>query len=601
MRGEFPPLSAPMAESQPNSPGRPEPILVIGHKNPDTDAICSAVGYAEFLREARGLDTVAACCGGINPRTEWVLEYAGVEPPRLVMDVRPTAGSICRRDVVRAHPDESFLMVYNRMKRAGVRSIPLVDDRQRVTGLPTVTDLLQLLMHSIESGARQSGDARRVRTSLLNMAEAMSSAVETNENPRIERDYVLMVAASSEDLLKARLGHYPPESLVVVVGDRPNIHRIIIDLPVKAVVLTGGARLSVEDREKALDNEVAVIYFPGDTASAVQLIRCSPRVGSATASDFRSVPAKALVSSLVHDVQESRQFIFPVLCENEGTLLGVFSKSDLLDPPRTPLVLVDHNEFSQAVTGADEAEIIEVIDHHRLGGNLVSREPIRFINEPVGSTSTIVARNFRDAGIHPQKGTAICLCAGMISDTLNLTSPTTTDIDREILVWLGEVAGIDLDDFAARFFAAGSMLRSAPADKLINADRKEYKEHGWRISISQIEEVALDGFMARRAELEDYLDHLRCERELDHACLLVTDITRLFSLLLVSGNESISRLIDYPRQFDGVFRLDGVVSRKKQFFPYISRVLARASRNRPPETATTGDDSGRINGKEANG
>jgi len=564
----------------PAPPFSPPPILVIGHKNPDTDAICSAIGYAEFLR-ATGRDAVAACCGGMNARTEWVLQRAGVEPPRLVMDVRPTAETICRREVIRAHPDETFLTVYQRMKEAGVRSIPLVDDDGRVVGVPGERDLLALLMHSVEASGRDALEARRVRTSLANISAALRTPGLTGTADSREQDFLLTVAASSGEMFAERLPVYDPSQLVVVVGDRPDIHRISIEHPVRALVVTGGARLSPDLRATAARNAVAVIEYSGDTASAVQLIRCSPRVGAAPGGPFQTVPAKSLVSHLIHDIQESSQTLFPVVTDEEGHLLGVFSKSDLLDPPRTPLVLVDHNEFSQAVTGADEAEILEVIDHHRLGGNLQSREPIRFINEPVGSTSTIVARGFRQAGLEPEKGTALCLCAGLISDTLHLTSPTTTAIDRETLDWLADVAEIDLESFAKDFFAAGSMLRSAEAARIIGMDRKEYEEHGWKVSISQVEEVALDGFADRCAELRASLEELRDQRGLDHASLLVTDITRLFSLLLVAGDPRISAAIDYPRESDSAFRLEGVVSRKKQFFLYLSRILAKARRALP--------------------
>ena len=261
-----------------------------------------------------------------------------------------------------------------------------------------------------------------------------------------------------------------------------------------------------------------------------------------------------------------------------GTLIGVFSKSDLIDPPRQRLVLVDHNEFSQAVTGADEAEIMEVIDHHRLSGNLVSREPVRFVNEPVGSTCTIVARSFRQLGLAPTRGTAVCLCGGMISDTLNLTSPTTTKVDREMLPWLAGLAGLELEAFTRGFFEAGSMLKSWPADRMIGLDRKEFQEHGWKISISQIEETALEEFPRRQADLQAALEVMRRERGLDYAAVIVTDIRSHYSLLLVAGDEAITKGIDYPHDKSGAFRLEGVVSRKKQFFPYISRVLAKVRR-----------------------
>lgn len=555
------------------------PVLVIGHKNPDTDAICSAIGYAEFLRLTGMKNAVAACCGGLNPRTQWVLAKAGQEPPVLVMDVRPTALGICRREVVTANEDETFLDVYHRMKEADLRSVPVLDNHGKVIGMPTLNDLMELLMHSTESRVASPDEARRVRTTLANIAATLDANVLTGRDLDEELDFILTVAASSESLFAERLLRYPADRLMLIVGDRPVVLDLAISRGIRAIVLTGNFTPPDDMLGRAAAAGVTILSYPFDTASAVQLVRCSRPIGGAVSRDFLSIPTTALVSSLPAMVHDTHQALFPVLAEEDGALIGVFSKSDLIDPPLQRLVLVDHNEFSQAVTGANEADIIEVIDHHRLSGNLVSREPIRFINEPVGSTSTIVARAYRQCGLVPSNPVAICLCGGMISDTLNLTSPTTTHTDRETLCWLAEIAGVDLEAFTREFFAAGSMLHSWPADKMIGLDRKEFNEHGWSISISQIEETVLDEFPRRQQDLQAALDQLRQERSLDYAAVIITDIRKHYSLLLVSGAEAITIGIDYPREKSGAFRLDGVVSRKKQFFPYISRVLAKARRN----------------------
>jgi manganese-dependent inorganic pyrophosphatase len=433
-------------------------------------------------------------------------------------------------------------------------------------------------MHAADSREASPDLARQLTTSLANVASTLAAEVLAGFDLERHQEFTVTVSASSEALVAERLHRFPKEHLMVVVGDRPSVHEKAIERGVRAMIVTGATPPPPEVVERARAAGVSLLHYPYDTASAVQLLRCSRSVAAAVPRRFLSIPANTLASSLPALVQDVHQTLFPVICDEDGSLLGVFSKSDLIDPPRQKLVLVDHNEFSQAVTGADEAEILEVIDHHRLSGNLVSREPIRFINDPVGSTSTIVARAFRQNGWEPEPATALCLCAGMISDTLNLTSPTTTDTDREILPWLAGIAGVDADAFASGFFASGSMLRSAPADKIIGLDRKEYLEHGWHVSISQIEEASLDDFRRRRRELGETLDALCEDRDLDCAALLVTDIRNLYSLLLVSGEQAIVREIDYPREKGGAFRLDGVVSRKKQFFPYMSRVLAKARR-----------------------
>ncbi len=549
-----------------------QPVYVIGHKNPDTDAICSALGYAELLRLTVYPDAEAACCGGLNQRTNWVLQRAGLEPPKLMMDLRPTMELICRRDVVKARLEETFLDVWQRMERAGVRSIPVVDDEDRVIGLASAQELLKLLVHNVDDKAQ----ARHVRTTLANIARTLEGNIDAGERLDVEQDFILTVSASSEDTVNARFREFAPDDLIVVVGDRPEVQAHAIDYKVRALVLTGGAHLSEELQGRARVQGCTVISANHDTASTTQLIRCSRRIAGSVDRDVKTYGTRVHLEHVRREIQHSGQPLFPVVREETGKLMGVFSKSDLLDPPRQRIVLVDHNELSQAVPGADDASILEVIDHHRLSGNLTSREPMRFINEPVGSTSTIVARLYQMQNQRPSPGVALCLCAGIISDTLKLTSPTTRNMDKDMLAWLAGQAGIVVEDFAREFFAAGSLLRSAPAEVMLNTDRKEFKEHGWHISISQIEELGLDDFPRRKEELQGALERLCVEKGVDFACLIVTDISRHYSLLLTAGDANVIDEIDYPPLGINIFEMDGVVSRKKQFFPFISRVLSRA-------------------------
>ncbi len=550
-----------------------QPVYVIGHLNPDTDAICSAIGYAELLRLTRYPDAVAACCGGLNQRTEWVLRLAGIEPPHLLMDIHPNTATICREDVIKARADETFLDVYQRMDRAGTRCIPVVDDAGAVIGLASVQDLLKLLVHNVDDKAQ----ARRVRTTLANISRTLEGHIDCGTRLDTEQEFVLTVSASSEATVDNRLHEFLPDDLVVVVGDRPEVHRLALEAKVRALILTNSAHLRPDLQEIARAQGCTVISCDHDTASTTQLIRCSRRIAEAVDRDVKSYGARVHLHNIRNEILHSPQPLFPVVREEDGKLIGVFSKSDLLDPPRQRLVLVDHNELSQAVPGARDAAILEVIDHHRLGGDLVSREPIRFINEPVGSTSTIVARLYQMQGERPSSSVALCLCAGIVSDTLKLTSPTARTMDREMLAWLAGLAGIVVDDFARDFFAAGSLLRAAPAATILNTDRKEFTEHGWRISISQIEELGLDDLPARTAELQAALENLRIAEDCGYACLIVTDITRHYSVLLTAGSSAVTEEIDYPSLGPGIFEMDGIVSRKKQFFPFISRVLSRAS------------------------
>jgi len=408
------------------------------------------------------------------------------------------------------------------------------------------------------------------------MVEALAAErAGTAEASRQVEDLLLVIAGSSLETTRDRAMRFDPRKVVVLVGDRPEIHELAIKLGARCLVITGGFSLDANLEAIAREKKIGVILSPHDTATTAQLIRFSRPVGEALSQEFLSFGTKTLVREILPAVASSHQPLFPVIDETTRQLVGVFSKSDLIDVPRTKLVLVDHNEFAQAVTGADEAEILEVIDHHRLSGNLRTKEPIRFINEPVGSTSTIVALMYRMRGLVPDKATAVCLCAGLISDTLHLTSPTTTNTDKDILGWLAGIAGIDRDQFVKDFFAAGSMLKECAPTAAIESDRKEFTENGWRISISQIEEIGLDEFWKREDELLAALEQVRKARDLHFSCLMVTDITEHNSVLLVTGNQRVIEGIEYPELRPHLHHMPGVVSRKKQLFPYLGRVVSK--------------------------
>lgn len=549
-----------------------DPIYVIGHRNPDTDAICSAIGYAAYLRAVRSEPVVAACCGEINARTSWVLKQAGVEPPKLLLDVRPTAVSVCRRDVLTAAPSDTFLAVYRKMVEHNFRSIPIVDQEGRLLGMPTIQEMAQLFL---PTNSTHGAANRVVRTCINNIVTALGAKIHGDAaNTDAVEDLILVVAASSVETTRERARQFPPHHMAILTGDRPEIHALAIELQARCLVITGGFMPGDSLLAQAAEKGVTVITAPQDTASTSQIIRFSRPIGEALNYEFLSFTTRTPLREIMHTVHDSHQPLFPVVDEDTRRLEGVFSKSDLIEVPRTKLVLVDHNEFSQAVAGADEAEILEVLDHHRLSGNLRTREPIRFLNEPVGSTSTIVGIMHRMRGMTPDKATAICLCAGLISDTLNLTSPTTTNTDREILAWLAEVGGINAAQFVKDFFAAGSLLREATADRAIEGDRKVFEENGWRISISQIEEVGLDEFWKQQATLQAALTSLCQAHKLHFACLMVTDITAHHSVLLVAGDRRVTAAIDYHEHSPKVYDMPGVVSRKKQLFPYLSNLVA---------------------------
>jgi manganese-dependent inorganic pyrophosphatase len=546
--------------------------FVFGHRNPDTDAICSAIAYADLLQQTTRPDAVAACCGPPNKRTEYVLARAGLATPRIVMDVRPSAEDLCRRDIVTASFGDSFHDAYQRMQAADLRAIPVIDDRRRVVGVLSVLHLMDLFF-------KDEGDPlklRTVTTCLQKIHDVLGGSFQHVIEPQQRDELLVMVGAMSAEGFTDRMHRFPADRLIVVCGDRPTIQLPAIEHGVRALVLTGGFSLSSGLIELAKIRNVSVILSPVDTLNTALRIKSSQFIDPVVDTEFVTVSGKASVVEARGIVERSPQPVFPVVSD-DGELVGLSFKSDLINPPKPRLVLVDHNELGQAVSGAEEAEIVEVLDHHRLGGGLKSTQPIRFINEPVGSTCTLVARQFRAAGIMPRPGIALCMASGIISDTLFLRSPTTTDTDREILSWLRAICVIDLDQYAREFFEIGSALRSSKPAEVIGEDCKEFTEHGVRFSISQIEETGFDLFWERKDELRSALEDFAVRHKFDFSALLVTDVVSNGSLLLLSEESEAWEEINYPRLDRSLYSLKNVVSRKKQLLPLLSQLIATAN------------------------
>ncbi|MDB4272982.1 putative manganese-dependent inorganic diphosphatase [bacterium] len=550
------------------------PWYVIGHRNPDADAICAAMGHAAYLRAMGDEGVEAARCGEVPPRVKIVLEKAGLEAPKLIDDVRPTAGSISRKNVVSVRQDDTFLMAYRMMVDHSVRSVPVVNNGGEVCGLLHFLDLLQLLLPPATDGR----NVKLLHASLENISATLGAGCECGASPSSdEEDLIMMVGASSQNTVEKRLKAAKEEGNVgqylVICGDRPFVHQQAYDYGARALLVTGGYQPDAELAQKAKEAGMIILCSPHDTATTVKLALCARKVRNILSDDFISLPANEVAERFAKKITDSSQDLFPVVEPGTKRLSGVFSKSDLVNPPRVRLSLVDHNEFSQAVMGVEDAQIIEIIDHHRLSGDLISRDPVRFINEPVGSSSTIVARRFREKGLEPDAATALLLCAGLVSDTLNLTSPTTTVIDRDLLAWLAGLAGVNPDQFAEDFFASGSLLINADAKAIVGTDRKEFSEDGVILSLAQVEETSLKGLSERKEELIAELSRLRDQHGYGLCAVLVTDITRHHSVLLAVGQEAILIKLPFDRTGDNEFAAPAIVSRKKQLFPAVCEAL----------------------------
>jgi manganese-dependent inorganic pyrophosphatase len=544
-------------------------VLVIGHRNPDTDAVCSAIAYAEFKRRTGLPIAEAARCGDTNDRIDFVLQTFGMPSPRFVADVSPKVRDVMSTDLVCIAPETTAAEAIQLIEETGIRVLPVLDNEGRCCGLLSLLKLSQFLFPAV----KQQSDSRRVLSSLKNLARILGGDLLWGSTVDQEEDLILMIGAMGLESFAKRLTEYPIKKLAVVVGDRWDIQNIAIREGVRVLIVTGGFALESKTLEAASRNQVAVILSPHDTATTVALCRACIAARHTLNERFLAFREDQPLAEARLLASESSLLAFPVL-DPQGRTLGMLSKSDLLKKVDRKLILVDHNELSQAVHGAASVEILEIIDHHRIDA-IQTSQPIHFRNEPVGSTCTIVADCFFQYGIPVEPPLAGVMLAGLVSDTLNLTSPTTTRRDHEVLARLEAISGIQARDFTERLFASGSVLISRTADQAITTDCKEYREGQTVFSVAQIEEVGFEQFWKRKEPLQEALDQYRTKKGYSFSTLLVTDVASQSSLLLVSGGAPILSIIDYPRLEPGVFELGNVVSRKKQLLPYFAHCLQR--------------------------
>jgi len=544
-------------------------VLVIGHRNPDTDAICSAIGYAEFKRRTGMIEAVAARCGDTNDRIDFVLKTFGVPAPRFVADVSPKVRDVMQPEVLSVTPGSTAAEALALMDEHDIRILPVLDSHRSCRGLLSLFKLSKFLFPA----AKRLIDSRRVLSSLENLSRTLGGKLLAAQDAEAEEDLVMMIGAMSVESFAERLENYPREKLAVVVGDRWDIQNLAIREGVRVLIVTGGLEVEPKTLESAKKRGVSLISSPHDTATTAALCRSAVAVRHMLNEDFLSMPEDASLVTVRAAAAASGFAAFPVV-DAKGRTVGVMSKTDLLKTVQRRLILVDHNELSQAVLGADQVEIVEIIDHHRIG-TLTTQQPILFRNEPVGSTSTIVADCFFRHAVAMPREIAGLLLAGLVADTLNLTSPTTTARDAEVLSKLEKIAEVNAREFTEKLFASGSLLTLKPAPQAVTTDCKEYREDGATFSVAQIEEIGFDQFAKRKDELLAALTEYQRHHNYLFSALMVTDVTRQCSMLLVAGAKRFVDRIDYPKVEPGIFELREVVSRKKQLLPYLTHCMQR--------------------------
>ena len=547
-----------------------DPTYIIGHKNPDADAICSAIAYAA-LKEQRGeRGYVAARCGNSNARIDTILERFRQPLPVYLSDVSPRVRDLMAADVVSVSTQASCAEALELIDSHDVRLLPVVDERRRVVGTLSVSHLGGIFLPR----ASEPRLMRQVTTSLANIARALKARVlHTVDDQKTQQLYVRLGTMDIRSFWKiSERENIPAAQSIIIVGDRRDVQQRAIEIGVRAIVITSNLPADDDILQQARARGVGLIVSPYDSATTAWVVRTASTIERVVETTFTSVHPDTRIAEIHRKIATQNVAAFIVL-DDDGMLVGVLSRGDILKPVKTRLVLVDHNEMTQAVSGADQVTITEIIDHHRIG-SLSTQQPILFINEPVGSTCTIVADLFRRERLTPTPDLAGIMMSGIVSDTLNLQSPTSTGKDRAMLEWLATVAQVDARQLAETIFSSGSVILASPPEKVIRSDHKIYDEDGVRFSVSQVEELGFGNFWRHAKDIARALQELRDEERLAFACLLVTDINTQNSLLLMKGDAALIQRISYPHvEKDEIFDLPGIVSRKKQLIPYLGSIL----------------------------
>jgi manganese-dependent inorganic pyrophosphatase len=545
--------------------------IVIGHRNPDMDSICSALGYAR-LKQLLGVpDVVAGRAGNTNARIDYVLEKFGVEAPVFFSDVSPRVSDVMQRNVISVHADSAIYDAILLIEQKQLRGLPVIDEQNRCLGLLSSSKI----SHHLFPPREEAANARVIVASLHSIVATFGGKVLVGDVSTEPTEQVLMVGAMNADTFSKRLERHRPEKVLVIVGDRDDIQMRAIESNVRAIVITGGLPVLGTIKRAAKEAGVTIISSPHDTATTVLLARGAVRADHMVRAEFTKFDPDTLLDVAREQAATLPAYLFPIIDEN-GKLVGVLSKSDFLKPVPRRLILVDHNELSQAVSGADKVPIAEILDHHRIGG-FSSDSPIHFWNNPVGSTSTIVALCYQQMSVAIPPNIAGLLMAGLISDTLNLSSPTATAVDKQILEHLSKIAKTNPTKLAEEIFAVGSPLLTMAPKQVITADCKEYEECGKRFTVSQIEELSFTHLPEKQQSLVEALERHYRNKDLYFAALLVTDINTQNSLLIACGAPEFLQRINFTPHGPHVWELPGVVSRKKQLLPYLLQCISGAS------------------------
>lgn len=540
-------------------------IYVVGHKNPDTDSVCSAIAYAELRTKLTGEKHNARRAGQLNEETQYVLDYFNVKAPALLTDLRVQVKDVALRKVEGVQGSLSIKTAWARMKEQNLKTLPVTRDG-KLEGVITIGDIATSYMDVYDSNVLATA-----RTQYRNIATTVGGEIVTGNPHSYMSNGKVGIVASSRKLMAEFV---EPEDLVIL-GNRKEVQQMAIDMGVSCMIVSTGAEIEKGIVEQAKEKEIVIIATEQDTFTVARLINQSIPIRH-----FMS-DKKGLLSfrmrDYVDDVKElmmkNRYRDFPVL-DNKGNFLGFISRRRLLNCRKKQVILVDHNEKNQAVNGIEQAEVLEIIDHHRLS-SIETMGPVFFRNQPVGCTATIVYQMYQENGVEVTQTTAGLLCAAIISDTLMFRSPTCTPLDEQSARKLAETAKVDVEMLAQAMFRAGSNLKGKSAEEICFLDFKQFTVNDMVFGVGQVNSMSPEELKEIKAKVEPHLEKARNGHKLNMIFFMLTNILTESSEMLCAGPEAREKLInafDLRAEMEEL-HLKGVVSRKKQLVPALVEAL----------------------------
>lgn len=538
---------------------------VIGHRNPDTDSICSAICYANLKHKVTGDEFVPGRAGHINGETQFVLDYFGMEPPKLVEDVRTQVKDIEIRKTRGVANNSSLKKAWKLMQENNVVTIPSVREDGALEGLITVGDITKTYMNIYDSSILS-----KAHTQYSNIIETLEADLIVGSADTYFDQGKVLIAAANPDLMEF---YIEPHDLVIL-GNRYESQLCAIEMGAACIIVCEGAGVSMTIKKIAQDRGTTVIATTYDTYTVARLINQSMPISYfMTREHLITFNSDDYIDEIKEVMASKRHRDFPILDKN-GRYLGMISRRNLLGAKGKQVILVDHNEKSQAVAGIENAEIIEIIDHHRLG-TVQTMAPVFFRNQPLGCTATIVYQMYKEAGVDVEKNIAGLLCSAIVSDTLLFRSPTCTTVDERAARELAEIAGLDIEKYAIQMFSAGSNLKDKSDEEIFYQDFKRFTAGKLTIGVGQITSLDGEELQALKPRMLAYMKKAHEEHGLDMIFFMLTNILMESTELVCQGQGAVQLAArafhldpeEAAEQAEPVVSLPGVVSRKKQLIP----------------------------------